>query len=455
MTGPRNAQLVLAGWLLASTSAWAQEPPAVVMPCCEHEEADASPAVEPEAAEQSDSQGYTPPAGSAPSLALHGYVDIGLAKATGDGTSFRPGDTVIPADYEVDTFAPMVNSRGDVASTDSKGRFTNGFLPRSVGIGGNLSFLVNTVDLDVRYQPPGVPLLVFARAQFLPRFTTSGGDGTRVLLEQAFGRIIPFDSQELALTVGKFDSVFGIEYLDNQANLRTGITPSLMARYTTGTPLGAKLFYRYQFPSLWSAVSLNVSATNSSPFVEALQPPDLSFSGVPVGAARLGYELDLPKVQLKIGLSGMLGPRNDQRDWQVQQRGWGADLRFLVAGLSLAGEWVYVTEDRGEEPEKLTGAGVASFASGFAARGLWAQVAYGFELPSTTFRKLSLYVGYSWRHAKFEGFDAITVDRFTGGVRLDVWDSLSLKLEALFNRELEGAPNVDNDVYAASLVYSY
>ena len=51
---------------------------------------------------------------------------------------------------------------------------------------------------------------------------------------------MPFDAPELALTVGKFDSVFGIEYLENQANIRTGITPSLIARYTTGQSLGAK-----------------------------------------------------------------------------------------------------------------------------------------------------------------------------------------------------------------------
>ena len=90
--------------------------------------------------------------------------------------------------------------------------------------------------------------MVFSRVQFLPRFidAADGGDGTRVVVEQAFGRLVPFDSQELALTVGKFDSVFGIEYLDNQANIRTGITPSLIARYTTGQSIGAKLFYRIQ-----------------------------------------------------------------------------------------------------------------------------------------------------------------------------------------------------------------
>ena len=63
--------------------------------------------------------------------------------------------------------------------------------------------------------------------------------------------------------MGKFDSVFGIEYLDNQANIRTGITPSLIARYTTGQSVGAKLFYRLQFAPLWSAVCLNAAVTNS------------------------------------------------------------------------------------------------------------------------------------------------------------------------------------------------
>ncbi len=414
---------------------------------------DVSEAVAPEVL-QGDSQGFTPSVGLLPALELHGYVDVGYVKAQGNGTSFRDGDTLLPADYGVDTFAPMVNSRGEVASTDSGGRYTNGFLPRSVGIGGKGSFLVNTVNLDVRYAPPGTVLLVFARLNLLPRFGTEG-DGTRVELEQAFGRLIPFDWAELAVTVGRFDSVFGIEYLDNQANLRTGITPSLMARYTTGTPLGVKAFYRVQFPAVASAVSLNVAATNGSPFVESLQAPSLSLTGVPFGSARLGYELTLAKVLLKLGASGMYGARNDQRDPSVLQTGWGADLRFLVAGFQLAGEYVWVREERGTKPEKLTGQGVTDFASGFAARGFWVQASYGFDLPSQALRRLTVYGVYSWRHAQFEGFTPITVDRITGGVRLDVWDSLQLKLEALFNRELEGAPDVPNDVYASSLVFTF
>ena len=54
----------------------------------------------------------------------------------------------------------------------------NGFLPRSVGIGGRWSPLVNVVDFDLRYNVPSAPLMFFSRLQLLPRFTGTG-DETR------------------------------------------------------------------------------------------------------------------------------------------------------------------------------------------------------------------------------------------------------------------------------------
>ena len=50
-------------------------------------------------------------------LVVTGYVDVGFAKAQGDGTSFHPADSRAPLDYGVDPFAPAVNSRGEAAST--------------------------------------------------------------------------------------------------------------------------------------------------------------------------------------------------------------------------------------------------------------------------------------------------------------------------------------------------
>jgi hypothetical protein len=406
---------------------------------------------------ENDSEGYTPPsegAGAPSSVVINGYVDVGWANAQGNGTSFAPGDTIIPADYGVDTFAPAVNSRGDVASIDSNGVFTNGFLPHTVGIGGRPSFLINAVVADLKYTAPSAPLTIFTRLVALPRFASqTGGDATRFLVEQAFGRIVPFDAVELALAVGKFDSVFGIEYLDNQSNIRTGITPSLVARYTTGQSLGAKLFYRLQLAPIWSALSINMAATNSGTFVDALQTPDISLTGVPVGSVRVGYELNLPKVQVKAGGSGMYGVRNDQSDRAARQRAVGADLRVALFGVYLNAEYVRVDEDAGGP--KVNDSGAYMFSSEFHGRGFYGQLAYAFALDAGPLHKITPYGRYEQRHAWFEGFTPITVERITGGVRVDLWDSLIVKGEYLVNRELAGAPKVANNVLTTSVVYSW
>jgi hypothetical protein len=436
--------VALAGVGVASRAARAQPEPAAAP----------TPATE-EVPSENDSDGYTPPAegpGAPPAVTVGGYIDVGFARAQGDGTSFSPNDTRLPADYGVDPFAPAVNSRGDVASTDSGGRFTNGFLPRSVGIGGRPSFLLNTLSADLKYSASSAPLTIFTRVQALPRLGPDG-DGTRVLVQQAFGRVIPFDSLELALAVGKFDSVFGIEYLDNEANIRTGITPSLVARYTTGQSVGAKLFYRVQLAPLWSALSLNVAATTHGTFVEALQTSDGSLTGVPVGSGRLGYELNLPRVQVKLGVSGMLGPRNDQSDDAAHVRAKGADLRVALFGFYLNAELVEIDEDEGGA--KTTPQGQFPVSSAFEARGFYVQLAYAEAVELGPLRKLTTYGRYEQRHATFLGFTPITVDRITAGLRFDVWDSLILKAELLVNREREGAPSVANNVQTTSVVYTW
>ncbi|HEY7372324.1 MAG TPA: hypothetical protein VIF57_09215 [Polyangia bacterium] len=417
------------------------------------------------------------PAPVASPLVITGYVDVGYAKAQGDGTSFPAGDTRVPADYGVDPFATAVNSRGEVASTDAGGRFTNGFLPRSAGIGGTPSFLINTASFDVRYTPAQAPVMVFTRVQLLPRFENPGQssstgtgssvatttqnmaafqrtlEGTRVFVEQAFGRVTPLKSAELAISLGKFDSVFGIEYLDNQANFRIGITPSLMARYTTGQSIGAKVFFRRQFMT-GTAVSINAAATNSGTFVEALQGPDRSLTGVPVASARLGLEHNLARVSVKVGASGSYGPRNDQLDREALQRLWGADARLYAFGLSLSGEYVHVQEDEGSADGKVTGLGVFPFGSGFQARGFWTQLAYEIPVPGAPLRFVP-YGRYERRHAQFQGFVPVDVDRATFGLHVDLWDNVQLKGEVVLNRELDSTPSVPNNVYTSSAVWTW
>ena len=261
-------------------------------------------------------------------------------------------------------------------------------------------------------------------------------------------------SLEFALSIGKFDSVFGIEYLENEANLRTNVTPSLIARYTTGQSLGVKAFYRVQIPALWAALSLNAAATNGGTLVETLSPPDLSLSGRPIGSARLGFELNLPALELKLGVSGMYGPRNDQHGVQVRQRAAGADVRLVIGGLSLSAEGVIISQDQGGA-DKSNGLGPETVVSAFDARGAYATLAYGMPLSDGAFRKLTPYARYEQRHAQFEGFSAYTVQRVTLGGRLDLWDELIAKAEVLLNGELSGLPKVANNVFTSSFVYSF
>ncbi len=401
-----------------------------------------------------DTAGYSPPDMSVlnPSLRINGYVDIGFARATGNGTSFSPNDTTVPLDYGADTFATAVNSRGDVASTNAGGQFTNGFLPHSMGIGGHAAAFINVADLDVSYAPATLPLLGFVRLQGLPRFSSSG-DSSSLLVEQAFVRVIP-TPYELSLTVGKSDSVFGIEYNENESPLRAGVTPSLIARYTTGQMLGAKLFYRVSILPISSAISFNLAATANGTLVDTLSPPDTSQTGRPIFAGRFGYELHLSAVEIKLGASGEKGPRNDQSDPSVQQWLVGADARIAGGPLELRGEFIHIDQDAGGY-DKVNGLGAQTLVSGFVATGGYGQLALHADFNYTALHKITIYGRYERRHAQFEGFRAVTVDRITAGIRLDLWTQLALKTEGLLNRELEGEPDVDNNVWTNSLIYSW
>jgi hypothetical protein len=412
----------------------------------------------PDEADQNGSTGYSPPQPTVQqALRISGYVDVGFAVAQGNGSSFAPNDYRVPADYASDPFQPMVNSLGEVASTDSGGRFVNGFLPRSVGIGSRPSFLLNNASFDASFTPAQLPVLVFARMQLRPRFYATG-DTTVITLQQAFGKVMPFKSQELALSLGRFDSVFGIEYLDIESNLRVGITPSLIARYTTGHSLGLKAFYRVQLPGIWSALSLNAAATNSGTRVEELMGPDLSLTGVPVGSARLGYELNLQRVQVKLGASGMYGPRNDVADPAMRQMMVGGDLRVSVSGLSLSAEVIRLIDTEPTDPQrepKLTGLGLGELVSGFAVTGGYAQLVWALPVPGGHLTGLALYGRYDKRWAAFHGFNAVLEDRFTVGARIELFGVLALKAEGLFNRELAGAPEVPNNVFTTSAVFTW
>ncbi|HZX43402.1 MAG TPA: hypothetical protein VFE93_16305, partial [Myxococcaceae bacterium] len=189
--------------------------------------------------------------------------------------------------------------------------------------------------------------------------------------------------------------------------------------------------------------------------VDALQPETLSFTGVPVGSARLGYELSLLGTELKLGASGLYGPRNDQQDSSVTQRQLGLDARLFVGPVSLSGEYVNLLQDPARAPPKPTGTGVYTIASGFKVYGFYLEVAWVLPVRDRVLSGLTLYGRYDRRKGGFHGTPQLLTSRWTVGGRLELWSVLALKAEVLFNRENAGAATVDNDVFTTSAVFSF
>ena len=79
-------------------------------------------------------------------------------------------------------------------------------------------------------------------------------------------------------------------------------------------------------------------------------------------------------MQVKLGVSGAYGPRNDQYDRAILQKEYGADLRVACLGVYLNAEYVHV--DEGQGGIKTTSAGVFPLSSEFSARGGYVQLAY-------------------------------------------------------------------------------
>ena len=94
-------------------------------------------------------------------------------------------------------------------------------------------------------------------------------------------------------------------------------------------------------------------------------------------------------------------------------------------------------------------------ASGFKVWGGWGRLSYTLPWKTEALTGVTIYGRYDRRHAEFEGFTQVQTDRFTAGARVDLWDMVALKLEALFNRELAGAPDVANDVFTSSVVFTW
>src|SRR6201999_4408834 len=99
-------------------------------------------------------------------------------------------------------------------------------------------------------------------------------------------------------------------------------------------------------------------------------------------------------------------------DRGARQQAVGADVRVALFGVYLSGEVVKVDEDAGGP--KSNDSGTFMVSSEFHGRGFYGQLAWALALDAGPLRKLTPYARYEARHAWFEGFTPLTVERVTG-----------------------------------------
>jgi hypothetical protein len=385
---------------------------------------------------------------------LSGYLDFGFFYVQGGGSGIRSdiGSKYFPEYIGVvtdswvfygDPLSTAVNSRGEPAETGPSRAVV--FDP--VNSNGNASFLVNALNVTL-FAGIGDDVTFTGSIDFVPRgrnvsaeSDTALGDFIDVKLAYV-EYIVPVESFKLSLYAGKFDSVLGFEYRSREAPDKLGVTPSLLCRYTCGSPLGLKA--RAQF---WDdTVAINVAATNGShgsesfPFYDEVDSNQMKTAAgrvsarAPVGAG------------LEVGVSGSFGAQDQQGDNSVYHWHYGVDLHLDWHDFDFTAEFL---QGRAEGTT-LPADPPCETTPCLRYKGAYGQLGY------RLFNWLTPYVRVDWRDALHQdGASFVYISellRFTGGARFEFGTNVIVKAEYTLIRELGRAPEFNNDVFTSSMI---
>jgi hypothetical protein len=381
-------------------------------------------------------------------LTWNGYVDFGFFVPLGnDGVGWvrDVGNAVFPqyANYSWtflgDILSTAVNSRGEVANLGQAPGVTRF---DSVSSNGAAGFILNEINLRPRFQL-SERAIMRASVNFVPR---TGSDF-------ALGDFIEADVGELeylltadgktSLFVGKSMPVFGIEYKDRKSDQRFGITPSLIARYTTGSQLGIKLRSKL----LNDYLILAASVTNGSSTIEMFhfyseidQNNGKTLNGraavsLPVG--RLFRNDD----HLELGVSGEWGPQDRATDNAGKMWFAGLDLQYLGVNLAVKGQLI-----KGGAPGngEMGVFGLDLHPSGYLEIDWQLLAQFGILLRGEV-RDAVVKLDPTRIYVTKEA-------RLTFGFRVVVNPHMVVKAEYLHNAEYGGIPEFENDIATSSLV---
>jgi hypothetical protein len=389
-----------------------------------------------------------------------GYVDFGFFAAQGNGTGViqdlgPPAARYFPAYADRygwvflgDLLAPAVNSRGEAADLgDLPGvdRFD------SIHSGGAPGFILNEVNLTLN-AAVGASALATASLDFLPRSGTEFRLGDVFEVDLAQLEWMPGTRRRTSIFVGKMESVIGIEYRERKASQRFGITPSLLARYTTGTPLGLKIRSKLGDDD-W--LILAAAVTNGSSTIETFHFYDeVDSNAGKTASARVAVA---PSRRLEVGVSGQYGAQDHALDSHDPLWFAGVDLQAHLGPLEVKGQWLtgrgtgetgrlYDTPHRPyglrlNRGAYLEGDLMLTPVIGVLARADLRDALVWLGNPDAPGGAERLYITKGWRA--------------TAGVRVVPSEHIVVKAEFLHNGEYGGIPLIRDDVFTSSLVLIY
>ena len=380
-----------------------------------------------------------------PSVTWGGYIDFGFFVPQGNGAGYVQdfGHARFPTlgnygwVFLGDILAPAVNSRGEVADLgDAPGvdRFD------SINSRGKPGFILNEANFVLRSALTSSALIT-ASFNLVPRTGSDFRLGDFFDLDIAQLEWMPTASQRTSIFVGKTDSVIGIEYRDRKAQKRFGITPSLIARYTTGPALGLKVRSKFGAEDL---VTVAAAVTNGSNTTEQFHFYDeIDSNAGKTVSGRLSLQTPT-SFKVEVGFSGSWGAQD--RSLSSEHAMWfvGPDLIVRAGALELKAQWL-----RGKAPgsDREQVYGLDLHGGGYLEADVTLSPSFGFY-GRGEYRNANVWLGTE-RYYRTRSW------RATGGARWVFTERAVLKAEYLHNGEYGGIPQVSNDVFTSSLVLSY
>ncbi len=388
--------------------------------------------------------------GRQPRVVVGGYLDLGFFATQGNGSGIirDQGHELYPAYGKYgwvflgDILSTAVNSRGEAADLGD----ATGAPPRFDGVhsGGAPGFIANEINLTLT-SGLGPTAIATASVNFTPRSGSNFSLGDTVDADLAQLEWMPTRSQKTSIFVGKMDSVLGIEYRERKSSQRFGVTPSLIARYTTGTALGLKVRSKFGPDDLFVLAGAVTNGSFTQEQFHFYDEIDTNLGKTLSGRASIHPPLP---VDMELGASGSYGAQDRSPNTLGKMWFWGIDYQLHLRRADLKAQYL-----RGASPgDPTNGAyGLDLHGGGYVELDAFVIPHVGL-LGRAEYRDAFVWLGDPTSPSGANRAYLTKSWRATGGVRINFTDRVLLKAEYLRNGEYGGLPQIRNDVLTTSLV---